>query len=190
MVTRKIRRSRKESGGVGGANNGAAGGNAQPDTGDVRGVEPEPAEREERSEERDELHFDPGATADDESRPNDGAEGEPRRKRKYTKRSGREKETTPNLTAELLLETHVLMAALLGCEELLLTPEEAEKLAKSIARVEALYSPKWLSEETKAWIGLATACGSIYGPRVMAVYKRTRDARPIEVVPIRVSESA
>lgn len=180
MVRRRVREDRQEATGSRIEDNLEAGRNADEDTGDVHG-EPEPEQ------------FDPAAESGTEPGP-DGDGGSERKRRggrpRGSKNRRSEKTETPNLTAELLLETHVMMALLLDTEELLLTEEEAQRLASSIARVETLYKPSWLSEEAKAWFGLVTACGSIYGPRLMKIYKKTRDAKPLDVVPIRVSESA
>ena len=176
MATRKIRRNREEIGGNGSAGDVEVRRDADENSRELHG-EPESI----GGEGEPELGtFNP---ASESSEPGSG--GEPERRKggrpRGSRNKRREKEETPNLTAELLLEVHVMLAALTDTEELLLNPEEAERLAKSIARVEALYKPEWLSEETRAWTGLLLSCGAIYGPRVMAVYKKTRDARPIDI---------
>jgi hypothetical protein len=105
---------------------------------------------------------------------NDGEYSQPKRKQR---RGKQKKEATSNLT-NILIQSHVMLAAFLDTEELLLNGEEANNLAKAIERVESLYEKSFISEEASAWIGLTIAAATIYGPRYMAVRARKqREAR-------------
>lgn len=78
-----------------------------------------------------------------------------------------QKETASDLTA-ILMSLHFMGATILKVPELELDEEEAEKLGKAVARVQAQYEVPVLSEEQRAWINLLLVAGTIYGPRVMA----------------------
>jgi hypothetical protein len=117
-----------------------------------------------------------------------GEYDQPKRKQRRGKQA--KKEATSNLT-NILIQSHVMLAAFLDTEELLLNGEEANNLAKAIERVEALYEKSFISEEASAWIGLTIAAATIYGPRYMAVRarkqteaKEKKSREPIDVHPI------
>jgi hypothetical protein len=131
--------------------------------------------------------------ASDTSKPgySDGGDFEqPKRKRRGKQAK---KETAANLT-QIILQSHVMLAALLDTEELLLNPQEASNMANAIQRVEALYEKSFLSEEASAWINLTIVAATTYGPRYMAVRARqAQEARekrakePIDVAPLSTS---
>jgi hypothetical protein len=68
-------------------------------------------------------------------------------------------------------------AAFLKCPELMLAPDEAERLAESVARINELYDFAIVSEKTAAWIRLAFVGASIYGPRMVAISNRVTEAK-------------
>jgi hypothetical protein len=120
------------------------------------------------------VTFDPGTVAG--SAPNGTDEGERKRGRP------RKKEAAEDLTA-LLLSLHMMLAAWTKTPELTLEPEEAEKLGKAIDRVQRLYNRAILSEETSAWVNLIFACGTIYGPRYVALRNQKKRKPSIVDIP-------
>ena len=48
-----------------------------------------------------------------------------------------------------------------------ITEDEAAKLGKAVARVNAVYGGLVVSPKVSAWINLATVAGAIYGPRLI-----------------------
>jgi hypothetical protein len=82
----------------------------------------------------------------------------------------------------LILSAHLMCAKVLSIPELELDEKESEKLAASIRNLAkhytAVFDPKKI-----AMFELACCAGSIYGPRAIAMYKRSADTlRPAKVV--------
>jgi hypothetical protein len=96
------------------------------------------------------------------------------RRRAYTKRTRKTDSETTKTLATLLYTIHLFGSSMVGAEELALTEDESSKLAEAMTKVSQLYDVPLMSEKTAAWIGLAFAAGSIYGPRVIAVRARHR----------------
>jgi hypothetical protein len=94
-----------------------------------------------------------------------------------TRRSGRsrksENQDAKDLTA-ILYSLHLMAANIVKIEELALTEDESEQLALAIARVNEVYSGIVLPEKVVVWVNLAIACGSVYGPRIMAYNLRKK----------------
>ena len=67
-----------------------------------------------------------------------------------------------------------MLAAWTHAAELAISEEESKKLAEAIARVQALYDVSVFSETTAAWVNLVFACGTIYGPRIIAIRVRMK----------------
>jgi hypothetical protein len=89
-------------------------------------------------------------------------------------------ETPKNLIANiesLLLSVHFMGAKLLEVPELELDEEEAKKLADAIRRVAEFY-PVALSPKKLAWAEFSFAMAGVYGPRVIAIYKKAPKQQP------------
>jgi hypothetical protein len=103
--------------------------------------------------------------------------GEPRTKRKYTKRtqSGEQpntrKEAPLNINGveKILYSLHAFGS--LVVPEMAIDETESKKLAKAIEGVTEQYKVT-LDPKVAAYIDLATVCGMIYGPRAVAIYVR------------------
>lgn len=76
-------------------------------------------------------------------------------------------ETSRNLDS-ILFSIHTMGAIALKTPELMITEDESKQLASAINRVTELYDIPILSEKSMAWMGLAMAAGTVYGPRLMA----------------------
>ena len=84
------------------------------------------------------------------------------------------KEVASDLTG-LLMSAHIMLASLTKVDEFVLDKEEAERLAAAIAKVNAEYGGMVLPPKAAAWIHLAMAGGSIYGPRLFAYKLRMKN---------------
>lgn len=92
--------------------------------------------------------------------------------------------TTQDLT-EILFLTHLLLASTMGLRELQIDRDEAKILSDATVRLTELYEIPLPSEKVMAWIGLGTACGKVYGPRMAAIMMRapkTINAKPVQQV--------
>lgn len=101
-----------------------------------------------------------------------------RRKRGPNKRSGTRSrkentETTRSLSA-LLYSLHYMAATMMEAPEFAVTEEESDKLAAAVSKVTELYDVAIMGEKTAAWVGLAVAGGTIYGPRLIALNNRVK----------------
>ena len=67
-----------------------------------------------------------------------------------------------------------MAAKMLEAPEWEITEDEAAKLGKAVARVNAVYGGLVVSPKVSAWINLATVAGAIYGPRLMIPKKEER----------------
>lgn len=116
--------------------------------------------------------------------------------------NSRPSKTTSNLDS-ILYSVHTMGAMFLKIPELMINEEESKQLAEAINKVTELYDIPILSDKSMAWMGLAMAAGSIYGPRMVAA-KLSRPGKPklvpqnkpvapspiqVAPVPIRVDES-
>jgi hypothetical protein len=74
---------------------------------------------------------------------------------------------------------HSMLALRTGIEELALSDDEAEKLARAAREVASFYAVLGtLSPEAAAWLNLGQTAAFIYGPRVVAgVLRKKNDAR-------------
>lgn len=106
--------------------------------------------------------------------PDPGDEPRKRRGRKPGAKYGSyksKKETTSDITA-LLVSCHFMLSKLLDVSELEIEEAEAKKVSDAAVRVARLYSDRQLPEKAMAWINLTFACGTVYGPRVVAYKNR------------------
>jgi hypothetical protein len=102
-------------------------------------------------------------------------------KRNTTRESGASREGAKQATsdiAELLTLVHWGIATALKEESIELSPDEAEKLAKSITRLTELYGNiPGMDEKTRAWVNLGITTSTIYGTRIIAA-KMRKPKRP------------
>lgn len=70
-----------------------------------------------------------------------------------------------------------MLAALVKCPELEIAEEEAQKLGAAIKEVNDLYDTPTIPPWVLAWGNLAMVCGTVYGPRVLAISKRIADEK-------------
>jgi hypothetical protein len=113
-----------------------------------------------------------------ENAENDG--GPRKRGRPRGAKTASAKQTTKEVSSDLegiLLSLHFMGAALLKAPELCLSDEEAAKLSKAIARVNAEYGNVILPPKTAAWINLAICAGGVYGPRMVAIKNNRKNAQ-------------
>lgn len=76
----------------------------------------------------------------------------------------------------IILNFHVLLAAVTRAEELLMDKEEADKLADATAKVARHYNVE-IAAKTTDWINLAIVAGGVYVPRVAAIRMRVASDR-------------
>lgn len=108
--------------------------------------------------------------------------GEPRRRRGRPKGSTKGPvQVSPDLTdtSGLIVGAHLFLAGLLNVPELEIDEQEAELFSRKAQKLLSLYVVK-LDERKVAWGEFLLALGGIYGPRVVAVYKRS-SSRPAPV---------
>lgn len=74
---------------------------------------------------------------------------------------------------------HAGLASAFNAPTLLITDEEAKKIADASQRVARHYKLPSIASETKDWIGLIVALGTVYGPRITAaVVSRKKNPEP------------
>jgi len=83
-------------------------------------------------------------------------------------------QTTRSLDG-LIFTAHLMMSGLLGNAMIALDETESKKLAGAIVQVTELYDVKMVDEKTMAWLNLAGVAGTIYGPRLGAVFLDKRE---------------
>lgn len=103
--------------------------------------------------------------------------------------SGTRDEEAPENLSKLLLSVHQMLAGFLDIPELLLAREEADKLGKAIAEVEALYNDvPFISPEVRAFANLGIVSIMVYWPRYkvikMRLAKEAAAQRDIDVTSI------
>lgn len=77
---------------------------------------------------------------------------------------------------KILFSLHLGVAKFTKIEELALDREESKVLAEAVAEVSSHYNVE-INPKTAAWLGLVTAFGTIYGPRVAAFGVRKKMER-------------
>lgn len=102
--------------------------------------------------------------------------GRPAGSKNAAKSASSRKETSQDLTA-ILMGLHMMGAAFTKIPELELEESEAKKLGDALARVNELYNGILLTDKQRAWIGLAMAAGTIYGPRLVAHKMRLKNEK-------------
>ena len=97
-----------------------------------------------------------------------------RTRRKYRKRRAKAQSEISGDLVPILLSVHLMGATLINTPELVINQQEAEQLSSAITRVNELYGGIVLPEKTLAWMNLAIALGTVYGPRVVAIQRRKK----------------
>lgn len=111
-------------------------------------------------------------------------DGSPARKR--GRKAGTAKAQAPNdLNSEtlngLLFNIHGMLAAVTGMDQLALTTDESDSLAKSVVTLQQFY-PMRVSAKAVAWTNFAMVAGNIYGSRAIAIYAEMK-AKEKEAAP-------
>jgi len=105
-----------------------------------------------------------------------------RTKRKYTKR-GQKEEAVSNLTALLKIERLLVtgcffLGNLASAPELYISEAEAAEIGDALKELSKHY-PIGMSEKSIAWVNLTFAVGGVFGPKVMAIYRRPVVNKPV-----------
>ncbi len=185
----------RKDGGTPGVANGvqqSAGGNAEPLSG-IEGTDsrPEPVNvRPNGFVPIDPLNIsEPTGSDDNGDQPRRG------RKRGGKNRPKPQEETVSNLSALLKIERLLstgcfFMANLLESPELNISESESAEIADALKELSKHY-PIGMSEKTIAWVNFSFAVGGVFGPKVVAIYKRPAKPRPrLEPTPIRNDSTA
>lgn len=107
-----------------------------------------------------------------------GGSAEPARRRGRKPGSGRKgKAAALDLSGveAILLSAHTMLAAMTKTPELIISQDEANKLASAINTVQEHY-PVHVDPKAMAWLNLAGVAGMIYGPRIFVAVKRKRES--------------
>lgn len=75
-----------------------------------------------------------------------------------------------------LLAIHTTLAALTSIPEIMIREEEAKLIAKNAADLMSTYGGS-IDPRAMMWANLAMAMGSVYGPRVLHFYMRTKQEK-------------
>lgn len=67
-----------------------------------------------------------------------------------------------------------MASVIFSVKELEIEPPEAKKISDAVLRINELYSGIVLPEKALAWVQLAIACGTVYGPRMVAYNQRIK----------------
>jgi hypothetical protein len=107
----------------------------------------------------------------------------PRRKRGRPAGSGKSSsakrsETSRSLDS-ILFSVHMMGAMWMKIPELMLSEDESKMLANAVNKVTELYDIPILSEKSQAWMGLAIAAGTVYGPRLMTAKLNAKQKKPV-----------
>src|SRR5579864_2083799 len=78
----------------------------------------------------------------------------------------------------ILFSMHLMGASLLKMPSLILTEDEAKRLAESITRVTELYDVPIMDEKTRAWLNLSIVGFEVYGTRIIAEMAERRKKQP------------
>lgn len=125
---------------------------------------------------------DPGSLGDTGSNGtgDGGAAGEPVRKRRGRKPGSRNSQTAQTISvsglAEIIVNTHAMLAAFTKSAELFVDMEEAQKLAEATVNVSRHYNVA-VAAKTVDWVNFATVAGMIYGTRLVAINNRRKMER-------------
>lgn len=155
---------------------GAAGSSADGD--------PKPEGREPEPERRTESVIEPAfGIVDPLNLPADsGGAGDhqPRRRGRPRGSVNKKEEAVSNLTALLKIERLLatgcfFLGNIASAPELYITEAEAAEVGEALKELSKHY-PIGMSEKTIAWVNLSFAVGGVFGPKIVAVYKR----RPVK----------
>jgi hypothetical protein len=80
-----------------------------------------------------------------------------------------------------IVSVHEVAAMMLKSPELELDEGEALKLAQALIRLQSFYPAIDVPAKALAWAQLVIACGQVYGPRIVAISKRPKKAKPAPV---------
>jgi hypothetical protein len=120
---------------------------------------------------------------DDSSGRSGGKRGRPRGSK--NRAADAQKTSQSNLiesVESLLLSTHFMLAKLCDVPELELDETEAKRLSEAFKKVAEFY-PVGLSPKRLAWTEFCIAAGTVYGPRVVTIYKKKPKPAPVRVMP-------
>jgi hypothetical protein len=78
----------------------------------------------------------------------------------------------------ILFSVHLMVASLMKMPSLILTEEEAKRLAAAITRVSELYDVPILDEKTRAWLNLSMVGFEVYGTRIITEMTERRKKHP------------
>lgn len=119
----------------------------------------------------------------------DSADSGTRRRGRPRGKRAQKEETVSNLSALLKIERLLVtgcffLGNIAGAPELQITEAEAAEIGEALKELSRHY-PIGMSEKTIAWVNLSFAVGGVFGPRVVAIYKRPRAPGPGRVINIR-----
>lgn len=131
----------------------------------------------------------PAAIGNDTGSGDDGGSGteQPRAKRAYRARGSKTPLDLGDF-ADILIMAHAGFATALNAPNINLTDDEAKRIADATQRVARHYNFPGMAVQTKDWIGLIVALGSVYGPRVTAAFVN-RNVKPDVTEPLTVEQS-
>lgn len=117
----------------------------------------------------------------------------PRRGRKPGGKNRPKEEAVSNLSAllkieRLLVTTCFFLGNIAECPELHLDEAEAAEISEALKELSKHY-PIGMSEKKIAWINFSFAVGGVFGPKVVAIYKRPAKPRP-QLAPTPIREAA
>lgn len=140
--------------------------------------------------------FDPAGDGDDSGDGNSGqwgfrADGTPRkkpgrrpgagnssaqRKPSAAKPTAKSSKEAVSGIEKILFSVHAIAAVKTNCPELALDQKEANMLASALNAVQEHYGVE-IPPEYAIWVNLVTACGMIYGPRIVQISSRKKRER-------------
>lgn len=87
--------------------------------------------------------------------------------------------------SHLLFSAHLMLAAITKQPSIILTEEEAVKVADAVNRVGELYDAPFLDEKARALLNLGMVGVEVYGTRIAASFFDSRRNKPHVVTPIK-----
>lgn len=119
----------------------------------------------------------------------DDSDSEPRKRRKYTRRSVNGRKKAQETVEPFVLMAHTWAGTLLKTPELIMTPEEAKQLSDAYASFCEYHEVPILTPKRMSELNLIAVLFMLYGPRFVAwrarmKEERVKKAKPINVTPI------
>lgn len=78
----------------------------------------------------------------------------------------------------------LFLAMIASAPDLILDDEEAKKVADATRELQRFYPTIQVAEKTAAWCNFGLAVGTVFGPKVIATYRRERKKRPETIRPV------